>query len=391
MPELSILLDAALRPGVADDVKAKLFYLHPLITGTSVSADRRTLTLTLSGPVPDNLPTRARALALEMEAADLDRATRVLEAHAGSPAFDADPLPALEAAGEILRFDRGRVGLGPALTALMRRLERRFATWGEAFGCRPRAYPTLFALNDLHRCGHLGFFPHSVSFVGRFREDLDAIRAYAAEVRAALATGRPAPQPPTGACADAEHVLSPAVCYHVYRGLQERRLPGDMEAVWATGKCFRYESGNLTGIDRLWDFTMQELVFVGESARVLKAREALMARAAGFAKEAGLAFNLQTANDPFFIDQYAARAAYQEMFELKFELRLALPHLGRDLAAASFNYHQDYFGSRFGILAASGPAHTACAAFGLERWAYAVACQFGPEPSRWPAVLREEP
>ena len=229
---------------------------------------------------------------------------------------------------------------------------------------------------------------HSVSFVGRFRENLEAIRAYSGNVKAALETGAPPPQPPPGALAEMEQVLSPAVCYHAYRGLQGGTVPSGLEAVWATGKCFRYESGNLTGLDRLWDFTMQELVFIGEAARVQQAREALMLRAAAFAREAGLAFTLQTANDPFFIDQYAARAAYQEIFELKYELRLALPHLGRDLAAASFNYHQDYFGGRFAIAAPSGPAHTACAAFGLERWAYAVACQFGPDPAAWPEALR---
>ena len=68
--------------------------------------------------------------------------------------------------------------------------------------------------------------------------------------------------------------------------------------------------------------------------------------------------------------------------------RLALPHLGRDLAAASFNYHQGFFGERFAIRIPEGAAHSACVGFGLERWVYATVCQFGPEPEGWPGPIR---
>jgi len=35
-------------------------------------------------------------------------------------------------------------------------------------------------------------------------------------------------------------------------------------------------------------------------------------------------------------------------------------------------------------LAGGGLAHSGCAAFGIERWAYAFFCQNGPDSARWP-------
>ena len=60
----------------------------------------------------------------------------------------------------------------------------------------------------------------------------------------------------------------------------------------------------------------------------------------------------------------------------KYELRLSVGADGRDIAVASFNNHHEFFGRRFDIaLAAGGPAHTGCVAFGLERWVLALLAQ----------------
>jgi seryl-tRNA synthetase len=57
----------------------------------------------------------------------------------------------------------------------------------------------------------------------------------------------------------------------------------------------------------------------------------------------------------------------------------------------SFNFHERFFGESFGITSAGGegPVHTACAGFGLERFAYAFLCQHGLDPSGWPREVRD--
>jgi len=62
-------------------------------------------------------------------------------------------------------------------------------------------------------------------------------------------------------------------------------LPAEGLVVTTTGKAFRYESGNMEGLSRLWDFSMREIVFAGSTsfveeqrARVIDAVTALMGR-----------------------------------------------------------------------------------------------------------------
>ncbi|TBR21396.1 hypothetical protein EPO15_10385 [bacterium] len=102
-----------------------------------------------------------------------------------------------------------------------------------------------------------------------------------------------------------------------------------------------------------------------------------------------LAYRVETANDPFFLGE-DKQAAFQDAFQLKFEIRAALPFKKATLAVGSYNYHQDHFGRALNITAADGaPAHTGCAAFGLERMAYAFLAQKGLDPKRWPGVIRK--
>ena len=183
-----------------------------------------------------------------------------------------------------------------------------------------------------------------------------------------------------------ECLLSPSVCFHWYRWLRDVELK-EPRAITALGKCFRYESSNLTGLERLWDFTMREIVFVGPAEYVLASRDRLVDLSARFLDELGMAYEISTATDPFFVDSYAVQAAYQQGFELKFELLAPLPYSGKKLAVGSINYHQDFFGRSFAIQAAGAPAHTGCLGFGYERLALAFLAQHGLDQKQWPAAL----
>jgi seryl-tRNA synthetase len=104
----------------------------------------------------------------------------------------------------------------------------------------------------------------------------------------------------------------------------------------------------------------------------------------------GLAYRVESANDPFFIGEFRKQAAFQSAFQLKFEIRARLPFKHSTLAVGSYNYHQDFFGRHLNITLPDGsPAHTGCVAFGLERMAYAFLAQYGLEPAGWPQSVRE--
>jgi seryl-tRNA synthetase len=107
-------------------------------------------------------------------------------------------------------------------------------------------------------------------------------------------------------------------------------------------------------------------------------------------EEIGLAYRVESANDPFFIGEFRKQAAFQSAFQLKFEIRARLPFKDSTLAVGSYNYHQDFFGRNLEISLSDGsPAHTGCIAFGLERIAFAFLAQYGLDPAGWPQVVRE--
>jgi seryl-tRNA synthetase len=56
----------------------------------------------------------------------------------------------------------------------------------------------------------------------------------------------------------------------------------------------------------------------------------------------------------------------------------------------SFNYHQDHFGTTWGLHTdARQVAHTACVAFGLDRLGLALFATHGLDLQKWPASARE--
>lgn len=110
---------------------------------------------------------------------------------------------------------------------------------------------------------------------------------------------------------------------------------------------------------------MREIVLVGGSAWVESCLRELQPGVEALARAWGLDGAWCPANDPFFLPRARGQAHMQRLLGTKMEWCL------RDgLAVASINRHGAFFGERFQINDAGGsPAHSACIAFGLDRWA----------------------
>jgi len=294
--------------------------------------------------------------------------------------------------GFLRRLGPGQVGLSGPPLAFLRTLDSRLSALArERFAAREHAYPALIPTQVLHRCGYFESFPHSVSMVTHLVEDFDAIERF----RKANGSVPSLVIPDPAALAPAPVCLSPAVCYHLYQSLEGESLGPQGVVVTAMGRCFRYESKNLRGLERLWDFGMREIICCGSETTVSALRETLVSMAGDEAAELDLDFTIESANDPFFSATYAERAYWQSRNALKFELMLPIPSAGdgtpRRTAAASFNLHEDFFGKTFSFTTHDGqPAFTGCSAWGLERWVLAAFAQHGLEAASWPEGWRRE-
>jgi seryl-tRNA synthetase len=134
---------------------------------------------------------------------------------------------------------------------------------------------------------------------------------------------------------------------------------------------------------------LREIIVIGTRGQVDDVRQSLVRQVIGLIETLELDASIETATDPFFAPGDEGRRLMQQAGALKYELRLAVDATGRTIAAASFNHHHDFFGTRFGIrLADETPAHSGCVAFGLERCMLALLAQHGVDPRAWPNVAR---
>jgi seryl-tRNA synthetase len=394
MPDKQLTITPALLiPGhLTGEVQSKLAYLDERVVKASVAETGDLIHLelreTIDAAAQAEIDAKVQRIVQALAKGAIAPKIEVLEDHLNRMTpYLKDPMPELLASGEVNQEATGIFTLGPLLARLINYFEAQFIALADQFDAHPYRFPTLIPASYLDRVNYFRAFPHSLTFVTHLREDLDVIDHFAGHA-ACDEHGRL--NMPSETFSQVQTLLSPAVCYHLYFALADQPLPGGRLAATAVGNCFRYESSNLVSLERLWNFTMREVIFVGDKDFVLENREASRHFMEDVFAHIGLAYRVESANDPFFIGEFRKQAAFQSAFQLKFEIRAQLPFRDGSLAVGSYNYHQDFFGRHLNITLPDGsPAHTGCTAFGLERMAFAFLTQFGPDPHQWPAEVRE--
>jgi hypothetical protein len=372
------------------DVQGKWHYVSESLAGISLAPDRRTVRYELkpdsadkAGPIGEKLA----QIAAVMGKGYRGGAAKVIvdRSRKDFPSRN-DPHPEMLAQGLVLKLGPGRFALGGDAQRLLELFDRDLVEASSYLSPESFQFPSIIGADILHRCRYIKSFPHALSLVMHLREDIEAIQRFAQSVgwrddhlecdRASLA----APSV----------LLSPTVCFHCYGAFADTRIR-ETRTVTARGKCFRYESGNMRGLERLWDFSMREVIFFGGKEHVQKQRLVALERIGVVLDRWGLSYQVQTASDPFFIDDFSSQSSFQKAFDLKYEVRADLPYReGASVAIGSFNLHHDFFGKSFGISNERGePVFTGCLGFGLERVVLAFLSQFGLDRAGWPAAVAD--
>ena len=281
--------------------------------------------------------------------------------------------------GDIFKEGKGVIAKGGEFLYLLKAFDNFFEKLGiEHFQATAKTYNTLIPSEWLKRAGYFTSFAHSLTFAFHLVEDLDVINSFTERhTHNQDLTFKSMDEVTTP-----EYCLSPAVCYHAYgalEGVKFEAVENGLKVFTALGSCFRYESKNITDLDRLWEFSMREIIFVGEKEKVIQARKKSTELLWRLVEILDLTATLETASDPFFSTEFKSLRFFQLANELKYELNLSVSET-KSIAAASFNYHENFFGTNFSITTSDDEkVHTGCAAFGLERFVYAVYAQIGYE------------
>lgn len=257
-------------------------------------------------------------------------------------------------------------------------VDRLVTALGADDGPEVMRFPPIISRALFDRSGYLKSFPHLAgsvhSFAGGERAHLELLRSAEA--------GRDW----SAALPHAGVVLTPAACYPVYPVLAGT-LPTGGRLVDVMSYCFRREPSDDVG--RMQMFRMHEFIRATSPESALEWRGAWVQRAEQFAAALGLEARTEVATDPFFGRGGKLLEVGQRDQRLKLEIVTPIGSDERPTAIISLNYHQDHFGSAFGITADREIAHTACVAFGLERIALALYRQHGVNRACWSRCARQ--
>lgn len=391
MSKYSIALAAEIPGELAEEFAERVYYVSSAIRdyhllygagggvrGVEVTADaeadeselaRRLNVVAQRDVLPQRNAHRAEAVVWQSMA--LPRASRIRFAD-------------LERAGLAAREGEGTYTVSGPLADLLAGIDRRVRTIAaDLCDAVETRYPALIPTEVLARAGYFDAFPQFLMTAGRLRSDVDGYDRFAPEFAAAPDRARFLHE----RAGHAGYCLSPTVCHHTFQQFAGRELPEAGAAVTACGRVFRFESRYQRTLERLWDFTLREVVFLGSRESVVETRRRLMEAICTWVDRLRLAGQLELADDRLFgTGATARRARVQRALKLKFTLRMPVVE-DRSIAVGSFSVHGSKFGEAFGIALPGGaPAYTGCLGIGLERFAYAFLCRHGLDPSDWPEI-----
>ncbi len=240
-------------------------------------------------------------------------------------------------------------------------------------------FPPTIDRTIIEKTSYLDSFPNLAGTVFSFFGNEREAKALAAKVNAGEKWGDT--QGMTEVC------LNPAACYPIYPTMTGT-LPDKGRLITMFQWVYRHEPSNEP--TRMQSFRVREFVKAGNPEEVVAWRDMSCKRGEQLLLDLELPAKAEVAADPFFGGGGKVLQAGQIEQKLKFEVVIPVISKEKPTACCSFNYHQDKFGSIYGIRTASDQAaHTACLGFGLERCVFALFKQHGFDPKKWPGNVRK--
>ncbi|MBA2962212.1 MULTISPECIES: amino acid--[acyl-carrier-protein] ligase [Ramlibacter] len=274
----------------------------------------------------------------------------------------------------------GAYGRGPVFEDILRRFDDLVTRTAAPDNAQELMFPPILARALIEKVGYMDNFPQLAGSVHSFRGSDQQARELSARVHAGERW--------EDLLAPTDVMLTPAACYPVYPTFSGL-LPAGGRLVTVMNWVFRHEPSDEP--TRLQHFRMREYIRVGRPDEVVAWRDAWLQRGLELLRGLQLPVDSDVASDPFFGRAGRMMAANQVDQRLKFEILCPVISREKPTAICSFNWHQDHFSGKFGILNAdSSVAHTACLGFGLERVTLALIKTHGYDPADWPQTVRAQ-
>lgn len=300
--------------------------------------------------------------------------------------YDKDPTSFLEESGDVKRIADGLFMFQGLFWKLFQTFHDYVKELAKKYDAIEQEYPVLWPVDLFKEINYFKEFPQQVILAAPIKDNFESRNSFAQEYGkdkdfSAISMADFADESRYG--------LQPAVCDICYYAL--RNETGYENKVYTTyNKVFRNEVSKTGSLDRLINFSVRDIMFVGDKNFVLMMRQHLIDEVIEFVKLLGLDVKIETANDPFFCNESVAKNVFQSVAKLKYEILAKLNYSDSYMAVGSINLHLDFFGKAFNIKLPDGSnAYSGCLGIGFERLVFAFFCQYGHDSSLWPTEIKE--
>ena len=263
----------------------------------------------------------------------------------------------------------GHAAISGDLLQCLTLLDARILQWAEKLNATEFLFPNFISVQDLAPTGYCASFPHLATFAHTPKLEVDNLHQFKQGSKTAVTDNVD--------WQATKQVLTPAACYHFYHRFKDNNIA---DTTYLTTKCMCHRREEYYApLQRQWNFTMREVVCFSDSEGISDFLESAKAFILSLVDELGIKASWRQATDPFFDPCHDTKAISQIVEPVKQELCLE-----SGLAIASINDHRSFFADCYNISYREQPAKSACVAFGLERWLFALFYQHGKNIASWP-------
>jgi len=276
---------------------------------------------------------------------------------------------------DLIWNENGQCALGGPLLVLEKKLDEAFLEIASKYKAVEYRFPAVIAASELQKIDYFHSFPHLLTFPISLDRESKNLKEFA-DSDAVASSGEVCLKK----LSPVKGVLTPAACYHFYTMLKDQELTAP-RFLTTRAICFRCEEA-YEPLKRQWNFSMREIVCLGNADEVKKFLESCRKDVENILKKLDLACEFKPATDPFFNPSRNPKYLSQKLDPVKTEM------VFQDLAIGSINFHRNYFGEAFKINREGKDCFSGCVAFGIERWIHAVLTRYGADEKKWPDLTK---
>ena len=157
----------------------------------------------------------------------------------------------------------------------------------------------MIKLESLKKANHLSSFPEHLLFNFHLNEDLNVLDSFAKKQKIEK----------FNQLGKIKYVQNPSTCFHCYAIRENKKINRNISITSVT-KCNRYESANNDKLERLVEFSLREVIFLGSRSYINKTRNDTLLLTKKLAEKWDISGKIVSSNDPFFTNDFKNKSFF---------------------------------------------------------------------------------